>query len=210
MQMRDVLGRIDQRLAKLGKSDAGASREATGSPDLIRNWRRAVKDGKNPGASTLTMGKLAAVLETNAPWLMENAGDEDALAAPSGLVEIPLLSTVSAGIMMRDDLIDEVKRMITVTDLDPGDWIALEVDGDSMDKISPPGSIIFVNRRDKRLVANACYVIANQYGEATYKRYRPGPPPRFEPVSVNDKHEPIFPDNEVPVIGRVKRSMIDM
>lgn len=123
---------------------------------------------------------------------------------------VPLLSTVSAGIMMRDDLIDEAKRMLTVTDLGPGDWIALEVDGDSMDKISPPGSIIFVNRRDKRLVANACYVIANQYGEATYKRYRPGPPPRFEPVSVNDKHEPIFPDNEVPVIGRVRRTVLDM
>jgi len=124
--------------------------------------------------------------------------------------EVPLLSTISAGVMMRDDLVDEAKRMLTVTDLGPGDWIALEVDGDSMDKISPPGSIIFVNRRDKKLIPNGCYIIANQFGEATYKRYRPGPPPRFEPVSMNDTHEPIIPDNEVPVIGRVKRSMIDM
>lgn len=78
-----------------------------------------------------------------------------------------------------------------------------------MDRISPPGSVIFINTKDKRLIANALYVIADEEGNATYKRYRPGPPPRFEPVSTNSNLEPIFPENEPAIIGRVRRTMLD-
>lgn len=78
-----------------------------------------------------------------------------------------------------------------------------------MDRISPPDSMIIVNRRDKRLVANACYVIADGDGGATYKRYRPDPM-RFEPVSTNPAHEPMFPDHEPTIIGRVRRTILDM
>ncbi len=66
-----------------------------------------------------------------------------------------------------------------------------------------------VNRRDRRLVPNACYIIANEEGEATYKRYRPSPE-RYEPVSTNDEHQPLFPNGALNVIGRVKRSILDM
>jgi phage repressor protein C with HTH and peptisase S24 domain len=100
--------------------------------------------------------------------------------------------------------------MITLTDLPKGDWIALRVDGSSMDRISPPESIIFVDRSDKNLVANALYVIDDGEGNATYKRYRPGPPPRFEPVSTEVEHEPIYFDNEPHIIGRVRRSVLNM
>jgi hypothetical protein len=51
---------------------------------------------------------------------------------------------------------------IPATDLEEGEWIALRVDGPSMNKISPPDSIIFVNLRDKRLVTNGCYVISDE------------------------------------------------
>jgi hypothetical protein len=78
-----------------------------------------------------------------------------------------------------------------------------------MDRISPPESIIFVDRRDRKLIPNGLYVIADEEGNATYKRYRPGPPPRFEAVSMNQAHEPIFPAQEPLIVGRVKRSMID-
>src|SRR5690606_31605024 len=91
------------------------------------------------------------------------------------VLRVPLLATVSAGVLMRDDLVDEAIRTLTITDLPLGDWIALRVDGDSMNRISPPDSIILVNRKDKRLVNNACYVIADHHGNATYKRYRPNP-----------------------------------
>lgn len=124
---------------------------------------------------------------------------------------VPRLSWVSAGALKPHITVENLGDWPSeaIANLPPGDWIALAVEGDSMDRISPPGSLILVNRRDRRLVANACYVIANEMGEATYKRYRPNPD-RFEPVSVNAAHEPIYPDNEPLVIGRVRRSIIDM
>lgn len=125
-------------------------------------------------------------------------------------LNVPYLAWVSAGALLREDITDEALGTIRVADLPAsGDWIALQVSGDSMDRISPPESIIFVDRKDRNLVTNACYVIADDEGNATYKRFRSGPP-RFEPVSTNPNHEPIFPDNDPIVVGRVRRSIISM
>ncbi len=145
-------------------------------------------------------------------WLLRGAGagpGEEAEIISDRAIDVPLLATISAGDLQRDDIVDEAKGVITVGQLPDGDWIALEVVGDSMDRISPPNSVIIVNRADKRLVPNACYVIADENGEATYKRYRPSPD-RFEPVSTNSAHEPIFPDHMPPVVGRVKMSILKM
>lgn len=188
--LREALELTQAQLAELaGTSQPQIKRLENGERELTRSWAE----------------RLAPHLKTTAIHIMF----PDVLSPPESARKVPLLSTVSAGVMMRDDLVDEAKRMLTLTDLPPGDWFALEVDGDSMDRISPPGSIILVNRKDKRLIPNACYVIADQYGNATYKRYRPNPD-RFEPVSNNPDHEPIFPDNDVPVIGRVRRTILDM
>jgi SOS-response transcriptional repressor LexA len=136
--------------------------------------------------------------------------------APSELIDqksvtdVPILSWVSAGAMARDDVQQDVIGEIRMYDLDPrGEWIALRVEGDSMDRISPPGSLILVDLTDKALVPNACYIITDSDNQATYKRFRSSPS-RFEPVSTNPSHEPIFPDGEPAVIGRVRRSLIDM
>ncbi len=108
------------------------------------------------------------------------------------------------------DISDEIIGHVQEGELDPeGDWIALKVVGDSMDRISPPESVIFVDRKDKVLVPNACYVISSDNGEATYKRFRSNPM-RFEPVSTNPVHEPIYPSREPLIVGRVKKSTIAM
>ena len=132
-------------------------------------------------------------------------------AAPVEITIVPRLPWVSAGdwwlpeqIMEGDDL-----PTLAVADLPNGDWVAVQVNGSSMDRISPPGSIIIIDRRDKKLVQNGCYVIADEEGRATYKRYRPSPA-RFEPVTFTEGHETIFPKGPVTVIGRVRRSIIDM
>jgi SOS-response transcriptional repressor LexA len=147
-------------------------------------------------------------LHVSVDWLLRGIGPgpRNKKAAAVG---IPLLSWVSAGAMSRDDVGDEALGVLDIGHLPDGDWIALRVEGDSMDRISPPESVILVNRKDRRLVANACYVVSDISGNATYKRYRPNPP-RFEPVSTNPVHEPIYPDNEVPVVGRVRRTILDM
>lgn len=131
-------------------------------------------------------------------------------AGTSGVQDVKLISMVSAGQLFQNQSIDDIEDVHTlqVAGLGPGDWIALRVEGSSMDKISPPDSIIYVNRRDKQLVPNACYVIQDEEGATTYKRYRPDPD-RFEPVTLSDGHKTIFPKGAVNVLGRVRRTMLD-
>lgn len=189
-KMREALDLTQAQLAEMaGTSQPQIKRLESGERELTRSWAE----------------RLAPHLRTTAMRIMF----PDVLSPPASTQRVPLISTVSAGVMMRDDLVDEAIRTLAITDLPAGDWFALQVEGDSMDRISPPESIILVNRKDKRLVTNACYVIADQHGNATYKRYRPNPD-RFEPVSTNPSHEPIFPDHEAPVVGRVRRTILDM
>ena len=134
----------------------------------------------------------------------------DSLLNHQAFVTVPILTWVSAGALALEDGQQDIIGEIDMSGLDPrGRWIALRVEGDSMDRISPPGSLIFVNLNDRRLVTNACYVIANDGGAATYKRFRANPP-RFEPVSTNQAHDPIYPDGEPSVIGRVRRTLLEM
>lgn len=155
--------------------------------------------------------------------------DAETLAAPFGVnpeailfpgrngsaATVPLLSWISAGgFAAPRDMAehDEPLEMLRWALSEKGDWFALRVEGDSMNRISPPDSVIFVNKREKKLVHNACYIIADkETGEAAYKRYR-SDPPRWEPVSTNDKHEPSYVehDGEPVIIGRVRRTLLSM
>lgn len=155
--------------------------------------------------STKNLPKIAHALGVAVSEIDENYTPETAGPPP---VDVPHLSWVSAGALMHDDVQDEALGTIRVNDLPKGDWIALTVEGTSMDRISPPGSVIFVDRRDKTLVDNGLYVIDDGEGNATYKRFR-RTPTRFEPVSTDLTHETIFPDHEPNVVGRVKRSVLD-
>lgn len=151
---------------------------------------------------------FAKKMKVSIDWILNGEGS---LPHSSGTIWIPKISLVSAGNLTEIatiETLDDIPR-IPVSDLPDGDWISFEVEGDSMDRISPPGSLIMVNMRDKALVPNACYVIANESGEATYKRYR-DTPARFEPVSINPNHEPLFPVGPITIIGRVRRSVLPM
>lgn len=126
-------------------------------------------------------------------------------------VTVPLVSWVSAGRMSESEAQPRADTFLSMPDLEPGDYIALKVQGDSMNRISPDGSVIVVNRRDQRLVSGQPYVFAIR-GEATFKLWRPGPPPRLEPYSTNPANEPIFPDKrrKLFVVGRVRRTLLDL
>lgn len=178
----------------------------TGKPDFLR----PIFEGAQPRLDNLV--KLAEVLQVSVEWLATGQGNIAApeQSAPQLKMRVPLVSWVSAGVMAFPDVSEETLDWVEETGLDPnGDWIALRVVGDSMDRISPPESIIFVDRKDQVLVPNACYVISNGDGEATYKRFRSNPM-RFEPVSTNPAHEPIYPMREPLIVGRVKKSVLAM
>lgn len=160
----------------------------------------------------MTLGKRAiagdemlAIEEiTGFPAPLENA---------DGLLKVPMLdSLVSAGNLSPRDPIrpEDVDRFVAASGLPPGDWIALAVEGDSMDLVSPPGSVIFVNRADTRLVEGGFYVVSvdGDHG-TTFKRYRASPE-HFAPYSSNRDHVPVILDGPFRVVGRVYRTMLDI
>jgi len=51
------------------------------------------------------------------------------------------------------------------------------------------------------------WVSADEDGRATYKRYRPSPK-RFEPASTNPTNEPIFPERDPLIVGRVRLTFL--
>ncbi|MBP2560822.1 SOS-response transcriptional repressor LexA [Neorhizobium galegae] len=201
MLKSQILGRVEERLKKLGMSERRAGVLAAEQPDLLRGWR--VKDAL-PRIDSLI--QIAPVLETTPEYLAFGI-ENDARQS------VPKISWVNAGAFGTAEAVVDISDAprIEVAGLGDGEFYALDVQGDSMDRISPDGSTIVVNRKDTRLVQNACYIVLDGEGGATYKRYRQSPT-RFEPVSTNASHEPIFPDNDnIPAIfGRVVLSILKM
>lgn len=196
--------RLREKLEVAHEKPAPLAKRLGFSDSFIRDILR----GKTVSPSATNLERLARALGTSADYLLGLTEDDE--PGEPLVFDVPLLSMVSAGDLLRDDITDEALGFIKLSELPPGDWIALRVVGDSMNRISPPDSTILVNRSDRRLVPNGLYVIADEEGNATYKRYRPGPPPRFEPVSTNSDLEPIFPHQDPVIVGRVRKSILDM
>jgi transcriptional regulator with XRE-family HTH domain len=177
--------------------------ELSGDVDIsVSQLSRFESGDREPRVDELL--RVAARLRV--PW------QEFVETSSTGWMAVPLVSAVSAGRLIehpRLDALDEEFQHVYAAGLPSGDWVAMRVEGSSMDRISPPESIIFVDRRDKRLVPNACYVIDDPEEGATYKRFRPDPM-RFEPVTFSDGHRTLFPENEPRVLGRVKRTVLDL
>lgn len=156
------------------------------------------------GRRQMSGPELLAICEITGFKLPERDGSHISL--------VPQISWVSASAMRPEEPVSvkDAEAFIAVPELPPGEWIALEVQGDSMDRVSPDGSIIFVNCSDKRLVNGKFYVFqdADDHG-TTYKRFRSNPD-RFVPYSTNPDHEPIYPEGDYRVIGRVWRTHKDL
>lgn len=132
---------------------------------------------------------------------------------PSNVASVPLIDSVTAGKLtapMSQIPIEDVP-LLAFADLGRGEFFALKVEGSSMDRISPEGSVIVVNRADKTLVNGKCYVF-NYRGETTFKQWHGGDPPYLAPYSTDPSHSPIFikKKRDFEVIGRVKRSVLDL
>ena len=169
-------------------------------PQKLREFRKAkgfsqAKLGKAAGGSQQLVGHLESGAVRSTTLIYKIA---DVLGVPPHLIDPEIPSNEGSQLVIP-----------IVSNVSAGDWLAMRVDGDSMDRVSPPGSIILVNRKEKRLVPNACYVFSNGDDGVTYKRFRPNPD-RLEPVSTNPNHEPIFFEHEPTVIGRVRKTILDM
>lgn len=80
---------------------------------------------------------------------------------------------------------------------------AVEVSGDSMDKLIEDGGYIVVDPDRKELHPGLCYLLQNGDHEATVKMYQRDPA-RFEPCSSNPTHVAFMAsDEDFAVLGRV-------
>jgi len=176
----------------------------------INNYK-AHESGRN-GFGIVDAKRYAKAFGVNLKWLQFGVGLPTDVDEDQPIVsDIPRVSWVSAGQLGEQAQVTDFADYPTepAIDLPEGEWICLEVEGASMNKISPPESLIFVNLKDKRLVPNGCYVVCDETGAATYKRYRPNEDPPFQPASYEDIAPPEF-EGAITVVGRVRRSIINM
>ena len=158
----------------------------------------------NRAISRKAAENYARLFDVQAGWILygENA------AEPVEEYRIPMVSMVSAGHLKRQEAVTptDVEKWIRLSDLPSGDWIALTVEGTSMDRIAPEGSTLIVNRADDVLIDGKYYVFALGGGEATFKTYRRNPE-RLQPFSTNPDHMsiPVTDDTDLYVFGRVRR-----
>lgn len=115
---------------------------------------------------------------------------------------IPILAKVPAG-SIREALAD---RRGSIPNFDPSippNAYALQVDGDSMDKVAQDGTTIVIDPDDVQLFPLQLYVVRSG-DEVTFKQYVDSPP-RLVPLSTNPDHHPIniSTDREWSVEGKV-------
>ena len=164
---------------------------------------------RNP--SRAAAKKYAKAYKVRWEWLLEGEGPST-VSQERDVAAVPLLSWVSAGKLIRGRVTIPVEDvpLLAFADLGRGDFFALRVEGNLMDRLSPDGSVIVVNRADRELVGGRCYVFSVR-GETTYKRWHPDPP-YLAPYSTNPTHQPIFVrrQKDLDIVGRVRRSVLDL
>lgn len=192
-------------------SNLGGYRKLSTRFGWNENTYKSHERGSN-GFSVTTGREYAKVFGVSFDWLYFGRGEmRDQNQPLPNIADVPLISFVSAGQLTDQSAVFRLTDYPTIPaiDLPQGRWIALRVEGDSMNKVSPPESIIFVNLDDRRLVPNACYVVCDETGATTYKRYRPNEDPPFHPASYHDVSPPDLED-PIRVIGRVRRTVLEM
>ena len=150
MELKDVLARVESRLAAVGLSAHAASMAAK-KPDAIRNLRRAVQNGERRGVTTETLASLAPVLQTTASWLLEGVS---AVAAASSVLRI--VGRVGAGAEIQPEFeqippegLDQVDLALPLSD----ESIAFTVEGNSMWPRYNAGDVVICDEKEHDPVA---------------------------------------------------------
>lgn len=184
---------------------ARAHKGLLGKDLLISN-----ENGNRP-ISRKAAEKYAAAFGVKAGWILYGEDEEERRD-----IDVPLISKVAAGNLRDQPGVtdrDIIKR-IKIGDLPSGDWVALEADGDSMNRIAPDGALLLVDRSDDRLLDGKFYIFSLGGGEATFKMFKRADgtyPNRMVPYSTNLDHMPISADqDDLYVFGRVKRIIQDV
>ncbi len=123
-------------------------------------------------------------------WLLYGkGGDRQIPEGAEGVREFSVLGDVPGG-NWKEAVQTSRNRIPVPASEAPVQGYALRVQGDSMDLVVPDGTMIVVDPTDLDLWAGKCYVVMNDDGETTFKRYLDNPA-RLVPCSSNPEHREI-------------------
>lgn len=206
LDKNQVVMRIQARLNELDMSPHAASIKA-GQNGLW--WGRVAKNEQQwPATDNLYALCEAIGLRMNYVLTGRGARLLDDPDVSEDITLVPRLSWVAAGGFAETLPVgaEQIEEFVPVAGLDSGDYIALDVVGDSMNLIAPDGSTVIANRNDTELVDKKFYVVSTENGgAATFKRFRDDWPPRLEPYSTNPDHKTINIQEPIRVVGRITR-----
>lgn len=187
MALRKKQGLSRATLAeRMGTSQQQIARLENGERRLTIEWAQKAADAMQVALSDI----LGISMK---PALAQMPGD-------GALRMAPLIGEVSCG-----NWREAVEQPIGyVPSLDGGpNTFALRAVGDSMDKIVPDGGMVGVDPDQLDLLDGRAYIVRNDTGETTAKRYRSNPA-RLVPASSNPNHQEIAIGRDgFGVIGRI-------
>lgn len=175
------------------------------TPEQIIHALREQKVPQRVIASKLLLSQSAVSDLVNGKRQMkwnEAAALLDLLPKPAEPRSVPVIGMAGAGNWL--EAVEQAIATLTVPAEfgDKGEF-AVEVSGQSMNRMLAEGSYALVDPGDRSLFNGRIYLLRNDEGEATIKRYRTDPS-RFEPVSDDPAFEPFeVGDTSFQVIGRV-------
>jgi len=192
--------RLKAARTNAGFTSAKAASEALGVPLATytqhENGTRNIPRDKAP--------LYARRFKVTEEWLLYGKGEPQSFTpeGAEGIVEFTLLGDVPAGNWQ--EAIQKSRNKVPVPAFDaPPQGYALRVQGDSMDLVVPSGTVIIVDPNDREFWPGKCYVVMNEHGETTFKRYMENPK-RLVPCSSNPEHkEMLISDGGYRTLGRV-------
>jgi repressor LexA len=118
---------------------------------------------------------------------------------------LPVVGTIAAGNWQEAIELSDESMPVPAT-LRGANLFVMRPTGDSMDLIVPDdgdGGFIVVNPDERDLIDRKCYVVMNELGECTFKRFSANPL-ALMPCSSNPTHTPIMIGTQpFTVLGRV-------
>lgn len=175
------------------------------------------QENGNRGLTLANAQKYAKALKINLSWLVDGTGPMLGPVIPEGPSELveaqnftvwaPEVGWVDAGRFSEGrihGMAEDEHRKYHPCIHPRQSVFALRIKPDctSMNRIAPPGSIIFVDYDDKELIDRKNYVFMLD-GETTFKRYRLDNGRIWLEPDSTEQHDIIMPSSGLRVIGRV-------
>lgn len=163
----------------------------------VQRWESGAREPKHSD-----LEKLAQALNVEVAQFFAGKGGAFIPPDAEAVVEFSLLGDVPAGSWQEAVQTSSNKVLVPAADAPPQGY-ALRIRGDSMDLVVPDGTVIIVDPHDLDLWPTKCYVVMNEHGETTFKRYLDNPA-RLAPCSSNEDHKDIpISGGGFRVLGRV-------